>query len=87
MKKRKNLFPQTSGGATGSPNPHHHQQQHQDSTYGKIKGKRPAARDGHTGFVFGKYFMVFGGDRHHMPFNDSFLLDVKAELTSKSAQL
>ncbi len=55
-----------------------------DSTYGKIKGKRPAARDGHTGIVFGKYFLVFGGDRHHMPFNDTFLLDVKSEITVKS---
>jgi hypothetical protein len=57
----------------------------QDSSYGKIKGKRPAARDGHTGFIYGgKYFVVFGGDRHHMPFNDTYLLDIKAEITSKS---
>lgn len=55
-----------------------------DTTYGKIRGKRPAARDGCTGFINGKYFIVFGGDRHHMPFNDTFLLDVKAEITSKS---
>ena len=52
--------------------------------YGKNKGKRPAARDGHTGIVFGKFLIIFGGDRHHMPFNDSFALDVKAELLSKS---
>jgi hypothetical protein len=47
---------------------------------GKAKGKRPAARDGHTGIVFGTYFIVFGGDRHHMPFNDTFMLDLKNEL-------
>ena len=52
--------------------------------YGKNKGKRPAARDGHTGVIFGKYMIIFGGDRHHMPFNDTFVLDVKAELQSKS---
>ena len=46
-------------------------------TYGKNRGKRPAARDGHTGIMFGKYFIVFGGDRHHMPFNDTFALDLK----------
>lgn len=53
-------------------------------TYGKNKGKRPAARDGHTGIIFGKYLMVFGGDRHHMPFNDTFALDLKQEMISKS---
>ncbi len=52
--------------------------------YGKTRGKRPAARDGHTGIVFGNYFIVFGGDRHHMPFNDTFILDLKKETVSKS---
>ena len=47
----------------------------------KNRGKRPAARDGHTGLVFGKYLIVFGGDRHHMPFNDTFALDLKEEVT------
>lgn len=50
-----------------------------ENSYGKTRGKRPAARDGHTGVVFGNYFLVFGGDRHHMPFNDTFVLDIKAE--------
>lgn len=54
------------------------------TNYGKSKGKRPAARDGHTGIVFGNYFIVFGGDRHHMPFNDTFILDLKQETISKS---
>lgn len=55
-----------------------------DSTYGKIRGKRPAARDGHTGVVFGNLFVVFGGDRHHMPFNDTFILDIKTDIQNKS---
>lgn len=54
------------------------------NSYGKTRGKRPAARDGHTGIVFGNYFIVFGGDRHHMPFNDTFILDLKRETVSKS---
>lgn len=52
---------------------------HENQMYGKIKGKRPAARDGHTGIVNGDLFIVFGGDRHHMPFNDTFILDLKSE--------
>ncbi len=60
----------------GSSNP--------EASYGKNKGKRPAARDGHTGIVYGKYFLVFGGDRHHMPFNDTFILDLKSETMTKS---
>jgi len=55
-----------------------------ETSYGKTKGKRPAARDGHTGIVYGDYFFVFGGDRHHMPFNDTFVLDLKAEMSVKS---
>jgi hypothetical protein len=56
----------------------------ESSIYGKNRGKRPAARDGHSGIIFGKYFIVFGGDRHHMPFNDTFALDLKQEMISKS---
>lgn len=41
--------------------------------------KRPAARDGHTSVLYNERFYVFGGDRHHMPFNDMFVLDLKNE--------
>ena len=83
MKKRKNLFPGTNASAlnNGSPTAHGSSV---DNSYGKFRGKRPAARDGHTGIMHGRYFLIFGGDRHHMPFNDTFLLDVKAEITAKS---
>ncbi len=50
----------------------------------KIQNKRPAARDGHTGVMFFDLFIVFGGDRHHMPFNDLYILDMKRELIIKS---
>ena len=43
-------------------------------------GKRPAPRDGHTGISFANYLVVFGGDRHHMPFNDLLVLDLESEL-------
>jgi hypothetical protein len=85
MKKRKNASPNTDNAGNS---PIHSKVDHpgsQDHSYGKIKGKRPAARDGHTGLIYGgKYFVVFGGDRHHMPFNDTYLLDIKAEITAKS---
>lgn len=45
----------------------------------KISGCRPAARDGHSGIIIGFNFFVFGGDRHHNPFNDLFILDLLAE--------
>lgn len=44
-------------------------------------GSRPSARDGHTSELCGDYFFVFGGDRHQMPFNDLFVLDLKAEFS------
>ena len=46
-------------------------------------GKRPAARDGHTGVVWSDNFIVFGGDRHHMPFNDLFCLDLAGEFNKQ----
>jgi hypothetical protein len=50
-----------------------------EATYGRMKRKRPAARDGHSAIIFGDYHIVFGGDRHHMPFNDMFYLDLGKE--------
>ena len=45
-----------------------------------MRGRRPIARDGHTGVIVGDNFLVFGGDRHHMPFNDLYMLDLKREV-------
>jgi hypothetical protein len=50
-----------------------------EALYGKMPGKRPAARDGHSSLILGDYILIFGGDRHHMPFNDCFCLDLKRE--------
>jgi hypothetical protein len=51
-----------------------------DSNMQRMQGKRPIARDGHTGIVFNNTMLVFGGDRHHMSFNDLFMLDLKRQL-------
>ena len=48
----------------------------------KLPGYRPAARDGHTAVVIGFSLFVFGGDRHHNPFNDLYVLDLLAEAAS-----
>ena len=42
----------------------------------KINKKVPAPRDGHVAFQFNGKMLIFGGDRHHMPFNDLFMIDV-----------
>jgi len=46
----------------------------------KITGNRPRPRDGHSSDLFGDYMIIFGGDRHHMPFNDLFSLNLEAEI-------
>lgn len=38
---------------------------------------RPTARDGHTIGVYKNRLYVFGGDRHHMPYNDTFSLELE----------
>jgi hypothetical protein len=53
------------------------------NTYGKVQEKRPPARDGHTGIIVEGTFYVFGGDRHHMPFNDLYMLDIKQEFKDR----
>lgn len=50
----------------------------------KVAGKRPAPRDGHSCVIFGDYCVIFGGDRHHMPFNDMFMLDLRKEFIMRS---
>lgn len=52
-------------------------------SYGRVRGRRPKPRDGHTGIVEGNHLFIFGGDRHRMPFNDLYSLDVASELEKK----
>ena len=37
---------------------------------------RPTARDGHSCDVYKDRVYIFGGDRHHMPYNDTYSLDL-----------
>lgn len=46
-------------------------------------GKVPQSRDGHTGIIHKGMLIIFGGDRHHMPFNDTHIFDILAELKSR----
>jgi hypothetical protein len=47
----------------------------QESMFGIFYQRKPTARDGHSANVDKKGFMyIFGGDRHHMPFNDLYMI-------------
>lgn len=40
-----------------------------------VEGARPTPRDGHSAIIDSAGNMyVFGGDRHHMPFNDLYMI-------------
>lgn len=39
-----------------------------------IPGRKPCARDGHNAVLLNNQLVVFGGDRHHMSFNDMYIL-------------
>ena len=43
----------------------------------KINQVNPQARDGHACIIYQDKMVIFGGDRHHMPFNDLFLIDLQ----------
>lgn len=48
-----------------------------DTKFGLIRGTKPTARDGHIAVVDSNgYMYVFGGDRHHMPFNDLYMIQL-----------
>ena len=49
----------------------------QESNFGVVRGIQPAARDGHSTEISSDGLMfVFGGDRHLMPFNDLYLMNL-----------
>lgn len=51
---------------------------------GQVKGRMPAARDGHTACMVGEQMIIFGGDRHRMPFADTYSLNVKSQMQGKN---
>ena len=46
----------------------------------------PQARDGHACIVYENKMVIFGGDRHHNPFNDLFLLDLQDYFFTEDAK-
>lgn len=46
--------------------------------------RQPKPRDGHTCEVYGKQMIVFGGDRHHMSFNDVVLINLDKVVNSEA---
>lgn len=78
MKRRKNTQLDSTMGS-GVINPVGYSPKKKgESNFGVVHGVHPAARDGHTTEVNPEGLMfVFGGDRHHMPFNDLYLMTLK----------
>ena len=52
----------------------------------RVCGIRPNPRDGHGAVIHNGHMIIFGGDRHHMPFNDMFALDLPSEFDRQSFQ-
>ena len=77
MKKRKQhgggMGDSASPAVGGSPG-----EGHGGASFGVVAGMQPDAREGHSADVDGDgYMFVFGGDRHHMPFNDMHMYHIK----------
>lgn len=53
----------------------------------RVSGIRPSPRDGHSCVCYNDLMIVFGGDRHHMPFNDMYTLDLRSEIGRQSFKL
>ncbi len=49
--------------------------------------RQPKPRDGHTCEVYGKHMIIFGGDRHHMSFNDVVLVNLEKVVNSDAKSL
>ena len=47
---------------------------------GRIRGKIPYSRDGHSANLIGDFMVIFGGDRYQMPFNDIHLYTINENL-------
>jgi len=47
----------------------------------------PQSRDGHTGLIYDGNLIVFGGDRHHFTFCDTFIFDIKTAMKGKGFEV
>ena len=79
LKKKKNNFGGTFG--CGTHNSFGLNMTLSQKGKSRVSGIRPMPRDGHSCTVYNNMMIGFGGDRHHMPFNDLFVLDLDGELT------
>jgi Kelch motif/Galactose oxidase, central domain len=50
---------------------------------GRVKGRIPYSRDGHSATLYDNYMIIFGGDRHQMAFNDIYLYSINERLLRK----
>ncbi len=56
------------------------------SKYGLFAGHKPTARDGHSATIDKNGCLyVFGGDRHHMPFNDLYIIKLPKPANASEA--
>ncbi|CAI2360532.1 unnamed protein product [Moneuplotes crassus] len=52
-----------------------------EKSMGKVEASLPKPRDGLSGNIYNdRYLVIFGGDRHHVPFNDLYTLDLAKEM-------
>lgn len=47
---------------------------------GRVRGKIPHSRDGHTANVYEDTMVIFGGDRHQMAFNDVYFYTITEKI-------
>lgn len=52
---------------------------------GRVRGSAPHPRDGHSAVIIGDNLIIFGGDRHQMPFNDVYAYALRAEMMKLQA--
>ena len=46
-----------------------------ESKFGIVPDRKPTPRDGQSAVIDkNRYMYIFGGDRHHMPFNDLYMI-------------
>lgn len=47
---------------------------------GRVRGKVPHSRDGHSVVLFENCLYIFAGDRHQMPFNDIYSYSIQEQV-------
>jgi hypothetical protein len=50
---------------------------------GRIRGRVPHSRDGHSANLYKDYMIIFGGDRYQMAFNDVYFYTINEKVLKK----